>query len=136
MKRLLLLLALAAPGAALVAADTKPTDRPAPVTTPADKTERTVRIAVSGMHCEMCAGSVKTFLKKVGGVTAVHVSVPQGLVLVHLSETNQPTDAQLKKAVFDAGFEATGVARSADDYDKSVGTVKSADDKKTPAKGK
>jgi len=79
-----------------------------------------VRIQVEGMHCGMCASSVRGFLKKVDGIVATHVDVPSGTVLAKLAPGKNPGDNVLKKAVYDAGFVATSITRPPGDYAAAV----------------
>lgn len=67
----------------------------------------TKTLIVEGMHCEHCAGSVKKHLEKLGGVSA---SVDLDTKTVTVTMTSDHGDAELTKAVTDAGFEVKSVA--------------------------
>lgn len=82
------------------------------------------RIAVKGMHCEMCASSVRGFLKKTDGVESSFVSVETGTVLVKFLPGRSVGDVVLKRAIYDAGFEATAVVRTSGDYARAVDDLK------------
>ena len=68
-------------------------------------TNATNRFAITGMHCDGCAGGLTAELKQTRGVTSVAVTFSNQLAVVAY-DTNRATAAQLTKAIKDAGFTA------------------------------
>jgi mercuric transport protein len=66
-------------------------------------TMRTVRIPVDGMICQVCAGTVKSALKKVDGVNNAEISLENRNVVVHYDERKVRLE-DLTAAIKDAGF--------------------------------
>lgn len=66
-------------------------------------TMRTVTIPVDGMICQVCAGTVKSALKKVDGVNDAEISLEKRSAVVHYDERKVNVEA-LTRAVKDAGF--------------------------------
>lgn len=61
---------------------------------------------VVGMTCDHCVRSVTEEVSEVGGVTAVHVDLPSGLLTVTAS---QPVSLeQVREAVAEAGYSLAG----------------------------
>ncbi len=67
---------------------------------------RTVKLAVSGMHCENCVAKVDKALRGVEGVKDVKVDLKAQTAMVTLASATVKSDA-LIKAVDDAGFKAS-----------------------------
>ena len=78
--------------------------------TAADKTAGTAnttnRFAITGMHCDGCAGGLTAELKETRGVTFAQVTLSNKLAVVAF-DTNKVSTAQLTKAIKTAGFEAS-----------------------------
>ncbi|HEY9418052.1 MAG TPA: heavy metal-associated domain-containing protein [Pseudonocardia sp.] len=68
----------------------------------------TQSLTVDGMHCGHCASSVTKALRAVTGVTDITVDVPAGRVQV-ATDRHVP-DAELERAVIDAGFDVVAAA--------------------------
>ena len=64
---------------------------------------RTVTIPVSGMICQVCAGTIKSALKKVDGVQDAEISLEQRNAVVHYDERQASLD-QLTRAIEKAGY--------------------------------
>jgi copper chaperone len=63
-------------------------------------------IAVTGMTCEHCASAVRAEISKLADITDVDVDVDAGTV--RISGEPLPSDASLRKAVEEAGYEVGG----------------------------
>ena len=64
---------------------------------------RRVSIPVSGMICQVCAGTVKSALKKVDGVQDAEISLEQRNAVVHYDARKVSLD-QLTRAIEKAGY--------------------------------
>src|SRR6266540_2205952 len=64
---------------------------------------RTVAVPVEGMICQVCAGTVKSALRKVEGVDGVEISLEKRNAIVHYDERKVSLD-QLTRAITDAGY--------------------------------
>lgn len=62
-------------------------------------------IKIEGMHCSHCSGRVTKALEALG--LSVSVSLPEGTAQV---EGNLPSDAILKAAVEDLGFDVISIS--------------------------
>lgn len=62
-------------------------------------------IKVTGMACEHCESAVKTALMELGGVKSASADAKTGNASVEYDEA-KVTLEQMKKAIYDAGFEA------------------------------
>ena len=73
--------------------------------TAADRSQtiRTVTIPVEGMICQVCAGTVKSALKKVDGVNDAEISLEKRTAVVRYDERNVSLET-LSRAIKDAGF--------------------------------
>ncbi len=70
----------------------------------------TVNVDIVGMSCGMCEGKVTEQLQKTGKVKAVKVDAGKKQAIF---ETTGPlTDAEIKKAVQEAGYEAVKITRT------------------------
>jgi copper chaperone CopZ len=74
------------------------------VTAPAEKT---VTIAVAGMHCGNCVAKVQNALRQTPGVLAAEVDLPANQAKVKFNPA-QTGAAGLMQAIKTAGFTATG----------------------------
>jgi len=63
-------------------------------------------IAVTGMSCDHCARAIRAEISKLPGVTGIDVDVAAGTVRV--SGDPLPSDASLREAVEEAGYEFSG----------------------------
>jgi mercuric transport protein len=97
-------LAMAVFGSACRSEPQAATHTPVPQTA-ADQppTIRTVKIPVDGMICQVCAGSVKSALKKVDGVNDAEISLEKRNAVVRYDE-RKVTLETLTRAIKDAGF--------------------------------
>jgi copper chaperone len=66
-------------------------------------TERNVSLAINGMSCGGCVGSVKSVLGRIPGVRVLDVAIGNATVAV---EGDRATDADLLQAIQKAGFTA------------------------------
>jgi mercuric ion binding protein len=64
---------------------------------------RTVAVPVDGMICQICAGSVKSALKKVDGVQDAEISLEKRHAVIHFDD-RKVSIVQLTRAIKDAGF--------------------------------
>lgn len=64
---------------------------------------RTVAVPVSGMICQICAGSVKSALKKVDGVQDAEISLEKRHAVIRYDERTVSVE-QLTRAIQRAGF--------------------------------
>lgn len=64
---------------------------------------RTVTIPVSGMICQVCAGTVKSALKTVDGVQDADISLEQRNAVIHYDARTVSLD-QLTRAIEKAGY--------------------------------
>lgn len=90
-------------------------DNTAPKNAAGAASERTVQITVDGMVCNFCATNIDKTLAKLPGVSAVSVNLDAGAVILRASEF-APSDAELRKAVKDAGFEPKAIVRTNEDF--------------------
>jgi copper chaperone CopZ len=74
-------------------------------------TQHQVVISIKGMMCASCGQEIEKTLKKVGGVGAVRVDVPNDRATVFYDE-RKVTPRQLAEAVRKAGYEAILPAES------------------------
>ena len=65
----------------------------------------TNRFAISGMHCNGCAGGLTAEFKATPGVVAVTVTLTYQLAVVAF-DTNRVTTPRLVKVVSEAGYQA------------------------------
>ncbi len=68
-----------------------------------------IEISISGMSCENCARHVREALGKLAGVRKVSVSLEKGLAEV--DSAAELSDAQLREAIEEEGYEVKGIAR-------------------------
>jgi mercuric ion binding protein len=68
----------------------------------------TNQFTITGMHCDGCAGGLKSELKETPGVASAEVTFSNKLAVVTF-DTNKVTTAKLTKVIKDAGFAAKEV---------------------------
>jgi copper chaperone CopZ len=64
-------------------------------------------LVVKGMSCPLCANNIDTQLRRLSGVTDVHIDMSTGFVTVDLlagPPSSRPTRSALAKAVANTGF--------------------------------
>lgn len=71
-----------------------------------------VEVAIEGMSCGMCEGKITENLTKTGKCDKVKVSAPDKKATFETVKGKDITDAEIKKAVQDAGYSATKITRS------------------------
>lgn len=64
---------------------------------------RTVTVPVDGMICQVCAGTVKSALKKVDGVQDAEISLEKRNAVVHYDARKVTLD-ELTRAIKEAGY--------------------------------
>src|SRR6266511_1405100 len=64
---------------------------------------RTVAVPVDGMICQVCAGTVKSALKKVPGVQNAEISLENRNAIISY-DAGRVTPDQLTRAIKDAGY--------------------------------
>jgi copper chaperone len=69
-----------------------------------------VDVTISGMSCGMCEGKITESLKKTGKCKDVSVSAKGGKA--SFDAQDDLTDAEIKKAIEEAGYKATKITRS------------------------
>ncbi len=69
-----------------------------------------VKIMIEGMHCASCSGNVVKALSKIAGVKDVKVNLLFKNAVAEVEES--VSEADLKKAIKDAGYNPTKVAFS------------------------
>ena len=72
----------------------------------------TIEMRVNGLVCAFCAQGIEKKLRKLPATDAVLVNLEQRLVAVSLKEGKDIPDADLRKALTDAGYTVTGIERT------------------------
>lgn len=72
----------------------------------------TIEMGVKGLVCAFCAQGIEKKLRKLPATADVVVSLEQRLVAVALKEGQDITDAELRKALTDAGYTVTAIQRT------------------------
>jgi copper chaperone CopZ len=75
-------------------------------------TAATIEMTVNGLVCAFCAQGIEKRLKKFPATAEVVVSLEQRLVAVALKEGQDISDADLRKALTDAGYTVKAIART------------------------
>ncbi len=75
---------------------------------PALTANATNQFAITGMHCDGCAGGLTAELKATRGVVSAQVTFSNKLAVVTI-DTNKVSAAQLTKVIKEAGFAAKEV---------------------------
>ena len=73
---------------------------------------RTIEMDVNGLVCAFCAQGIEKALKAMPATQAVYVSLEHRIVAVQLKDGADIDDAQLRKAITDAGYSLVHVRRS------------------------
>jgi copper chaperone CopZ len=72
----------------------------------------TIEITVNGLVCAFCAQGIEKKLKKFPATAQVIVSLEHRLVAVSLKDGQDIPDADLRKALTDAGYTVKAISRS------------------------
>lgn len=72
----------------------------------------TIEMSVNGLVCAFCAQGIEKKLKKFPATAQVVVSLEHRLVAVSLKDGQDIADADLRKALTDAGYTVKSIARS------------------------
>jgi mercuric ion binding protein len=90
---------------------------------------KTVEMDVNGLVCAFCAQGISKTMKAFPEADGVYVSLEHRIVAVHLKDGQDIADAQLRKAITDAGYKLVAVRRtdaSLDDIKARVSQQKAA----------
>ena len=80
-------------------------------------TAATIEMNVNGLVCAFCAQGIEKKLRKLPATADVVVSLEQRLVAVALKDGQDIPDADLRKALTDAGYTVTGIDRTEEPID-------------------
>ena len=72
----------------------------------------TIEMTVNGLVCAFCAQGIEKRLKKFPATAEVVVSLEHRLVAVSLKDGHDIPDADLRKALTDAGYTVKAISRS------------------------
>jgi copper chaperone CopZ len=72
----------------------------------------TIEMTVNGLVCAFCAQGIEKKLKKLPATAEVLVNLEHRLVAVALKDGLDITDAELRKALTDAGYTVKAISRS------------------------
>lgn len=72
----------------------------------------TIEMTVNGLVCAFCAQGIEKKLKKFPATAEVLVSLEHRLVAVSLKDGQDIADADLRKALTDAGYTVKAISRS------------------------
>jgi copper chaperone CopZ len=75
-------------------------------------TAATIEMTVNGLVCAFCAQGIEKKLKKFPATAEVVVNLEHRLVAVSLKEGQDITDADLRKALTDAGYTVKSIKRT------------------------
>lgn len=78
----------------------------------ATSTAATIEMTVNGLVCAFCAQGIEKKLKKFPATSEVVVNLEHRLVAVSLKEGQDIPDADLRKALTDAGYTVKSIART------------------------
>jgi copper chaperone CopZ len=78
----------------------------------ASSTAATIEMTVNGLVCAFCAQGIEKKLKKFAATAEVVVSLEHRLVAVSLKDGQDIPDADLRKALTDAGYTVKAISRS------------------------
>ena len=94
---------------------------------------KTIEMDVNGLVCAFCAQGISKTMKGFPASDGVFVSLEHRMVAVHLKDGQDISDAQLRKAITDAGYKLVAVHRT----DSSLADIKArvAKQKAPPASG-
>jgi mercuric ion binding protein len=72
----------------------------------------TIEMSVNGLVCAFCAQGIEKKLKKLPATSEVVVNLEHRLVAVLLKDGQDIPDAELRKALTDAGYTVKSISRS------------------------
>lgn len=75
-------------------------------------TARTVEMDVNGLVCAFCAQGIEKTLKGFDATAGVFVSLENRIVALELKDGADLSDAELTKAITDAGYAVVAIRRS------------------------
>jgi len=78
----------------------------------ASTTAATIEMTVNGLVCAFCAQGIEKKLKKFPATAEILVSLEHRLVAVSLKDGQDIPDADLRKALTDAGYTVKAISRS------------------------
>ena len=81
---------------------------------------KTIEMDVNGLVCAFCAQGISKTMKAFPASDGVFVSLEHRLVAVHLKDGQDIADAQLRKAITDAGYKLVAVRRT----EESIADIK------------
>jgi copper chaperone CopZ len=87
-------------------------------------TAATIEMNVNGLVCAFCAQGIEKKLRKLPATADVVVSLEQRLVAVALKDGQDISDAELRKALTDAGYKVMGIERTDEPLDAIRARVK------------
>jgi mercuric ion binding protein len=87
-------------------------------------TAATIEMNVNGLVCAFCAQGIEKKLRKLPATADVVVSLEQRLVAVALKDGQDISDAELRKALTDAGYKVIGIERTDESIDAVRARVK------------
>jgi len=87
-------------------------------------TAATIEMNVNGLVCAFCAQGIEKKLRKLPATADVVVSLEQRLVAVALKDGQDISDADLRKALTDAGYKVIGIQRTDEPIDAVRGRLK------------
>jgi copper chaperone CopZ len=82
------------------------------LTVSATSTAATIEMTVNGLVCAFCAQGIEKKLKKFPATAEVVVNLEHRLVAVSLKDGEDISDADLRKALTDAGYTVRSISRS------------------------
>lgn len=81
---------------------------------------KTIEMGVKGLVCAFCAQGIEKKLRKLPATADVVVSLEERLVAVALKDGQDIPDAELRKALTDAGYTVTTIQRT----DTPIATIR------------
>jgi copper chaperone CopZ len=72
----------------------------------------TIEMKVNGLVCGFCAQGIEKTLRKKDATSDVLVSLEHSLVAIETKDGRDITDADLRKALTDAGYDVTSIERT------------------------
>jgi cation transport ATPase len=81
---------------------------------------KTVEMNVNGLVCAFCAQGISKSMNAFPAADGVYVSLEHRMVAVHLKDGQDIADADLRKAITDAGYKLVAVQRT----DNSLAEIK------------
>jgi mercuric ion binding protein len=73
---------------------------------------KTIEMDVNGLVCAFCAQGISKTMKGFPATEGVYVSLEHRIVAVQLTDGQDIADAQLRKAITDAGYKLVAVRRT------------------------